>query len=369
MALKGNGELHALSSRSAPVAQQAARLPRVSVIIANYNYGRYLAESVGSALSQAHADIQVVIVDDASTDDSLDVARRLAASDPRVRLIERAVNGGPVAAFNDGLGAADGDYLIRLDADDLLTPGSVARATALAEAFPAVGLVYGHPVHFSGEASAVHSGLEASGWTVWSGTDWLELRCRLGHNCITSPEVLMRASVVDQVGGMRALAHTHDLEWWMRIARASDVGWIAGADQALHRVHDDSLSAREVDVIRDLHERADAFGTLFTDGRGDPAEDERMLGIARDALGNEALVRVTQAYAAGRGDSEETRELVDYVRELRGTVEGLPRSSALALAVRLGRQRARRSPRLIALAVAHRRDLARGRSRWLRTGV
>ena len=57
-----------------------------------------------------------------------------------------------VATFNDGAKTATGEFLVRLDADDLLTPGSLARATQLARAYPSVGLVYGHPIHFSTES-------------------------------------------------------------------------------------------------------------------------------------------------------------------------------------------------------------------------
>ncbi len=87
----------------------------------------------------------MIIVDDRSTDASLALARRLAAADPRVAVIAHPTNRGPVETFNDGLERAQGQYLVSLDADDLLTPGSLARAVALLEAEPDVGMVYGRP--------------------------------------------------------------------------------------------------------------------------------------------------------------------------------------------------------------------------------
>jgi hypothetical protein len=80
-----------------------------------------------------------------------------------------------------------------LSADDALTPGSLARAAALFEAQPSVGLVCGHPVVFSDELPAVPQ--EVRNWTVWPGQEWIERRCRLGRNCIMNPEVVMRTSV------------------------------------------------------------------------------------------------------------------------------------------------------------------------------
>ncbi|MGZ4476136.1 MAG: glycosyltransferase family 2 protein, partial [Nocardioides sp.] len=117
--------------------------PRVSVVVPCYNYGRYLPDAVGSALDQSGLDVDVLIVDDCSTDDSAAVALRLADADPRVRLLRHETNRGHIQTYNDGLAAVTGDYVVLLSADDLLTPDSLTRAVALMEAHPRVGLVYG----------------------------------------------------------------------------------------------------------------------------------------------------------------------------------------------------------------------------------
>ncbi|WP_208857265.1 glycosyltransferase family 2 protein [Cryobacterium arcticum] len=341
----------------------------MSVVIPNYNYGHYLATAVQSVLSQAGVRTEVIIVDDASTDDSVSIATRLASSDSRVRVITRSLNGGPVATFNEGLAAATGEYLVRLDADDLLTPGSLGRSTAVAEAYPGVGFVYGHPVHFSGPVPVRHRRTAAS-WTVWPGRNWLELRCRLGVNCITSPEVLMRMSLVHAVGGQRALAHTHDMEMWFRLAWHADVAWINGADQAWHREHADSLSAREVDVLTDLRERAAAFDLLFEPPA--EAEDrpraESLLRTAHTALANEAVARAAQSYSAGHGNETQTELLLGFAAELDvppASIEHLP---VLRRAQRLG-HRAKWSPYLFTRAVAYRGTREIRSLRWRSTGL
>lgn len=244
--------------------------PTVSVVVPCFNYARYLPDAVGSVLGQDGVDVDVVVVDDASTDGSLAVARSIAAADARVRVVAHASNRGPVETFNDGLAVASGEYLVRLDADDLLTPGSLARAVAVAEALPGVGLVYGHPVHFHGEPPTIAPGrVRARGWTVWPGLRWLADRCADGTNVITSPEVVMRRSVVDRVGGQQPLAHTHDMEMWFRVAAFCDVAYVTGCDQALHRDHAQSLSATQVDDLVDLRERLEAFEVLFAGPVGD----------------------------------------------------------------------------------------------------
>lgn len=353
--------------RGAAVDQRPARPPTVTVVIPCHDYERYLPAAVGSALSQGGVAVDVVIVDDASTDGSAEAARALAAADARVAVLVNDRNRGPVETFNRGLAAATGEYLVRLDADDLLTPGSLARAAALAERYPGVGLVYGHPLHFSTPEPPRHRD-RATSWTVVSGLSWLELRCELGVNCITSPEVLMRTSVVAAVGGQRALAHTHDMELWLRIARESDVGWIGGSDQAWHREHAGSLSAG-LDRMADFRERARAFELLFTDGRGERERDRRMLGLARSSLADDALARVATAYARGRGGGAETDAYLEFARGLGVDLDALPHSGVAHAAQRLGPARARCSPRVVAGAAIYRATTEWRRLRWRSTGL
>jgi glycosyltransferase involved in cell wall biosynthesis len=338
------------------------------VVIPCFNYARYLPTAVASALTQTGVAVDVVVVDDASTDDSLVVARQLAAGDPRVRVIAHAANAGPVATFNDGLAQVTGEYVVRLDADDVLTPGSLGRAVALAEAFPAVGMVYGRPLHFSGsELPEPRTGVRR--WEVWSGGSWLDYRCGLGVNCITSPEVLMRTSVVRVVGGQRDLAHTHDMEMWFRLARAADVGWIDGPDQAWHREHAESRSSRDVDVLTDLQERADAFTILFTDGMGDPVENAHLLAISRRALAEEAVARVCQAYARGWGGNGTTDAYLAFARSQVTDLDRLRNARRLRTSLRVGPSRARFVPYLLIAATAYRLRTELRNRLWRWTGL
>jgi glycosyltransferase involved in cell wall biosynthesis len=95
-----------------------------TVIIDNYNYGRYLAEAIESALQQSYERTEVIVVDDGSTDNSRDV---IASYGERIIPVLKE-NGGQASAFNAGLERSQGDIVIFLDADDVLLPGTVARA-------------------------------------------------------------------------------------------------------------------------------------------------------------------------------------------------------------------------------------------------
>ncbi|WP_203135833.1 glycosyltransferase family 2 protein [Microbacterium sp. JZ31] len=340
------------------------RQATVTVVIPCFNYARYVEQAVHSALNQGGVTVEVIVVDDASTDDSLAVLRRLAEEDPRVHVLANETNRGPVATFNRGLAAATGEYLVRLDADDLLTPGALLRAAAVLQHLPEVGLVYGHPLHFLHGRGPART--KATGWTVWQGRAWLATRCASGDNVITSPEVVMRRSVLDEIGGQRDLAHTHDMEHWLRIAAHADVAYLEGCDQAWHREHEGSLSTRADEPIVFLREANAAFETLCDQLSG--AEDLRLAARRGVAL---AALRYARR-DVDRGRISEVAELLrDLALELDAGVLATREGGAFASAWRRAStwpHAAARISGLVPLVRRRRWSDARWR-RWRRTGV
>lgn len=114
-------------------------MPRVTVLTTLYNKGPYVEEAVRSALASTFTDIEVLVIDDASTDEGPERVR--AIKDPRVRLLPSPVNTGRPAAANRGYAAATGEYIAVLDADDLMHPERLARQVAFLDANPEVGAV------------------------------------------------------------------------------------------------------------------------------------------------------------------------------------------------------------------------------------
>ena len=287
---------------------------KVSVIIPCFNYGRFLADAVGSSLDQTGVDVEVIIVDDRSTDDSRSVARRLCDAHPGVRLLVNDVNSGHVRSFNAGWEASTGEYVVKLDADDLLAPGALARAAALFESYPEVGLVYGHPHHFSAAEPPVGR-LADVRWDVWRGHDWLEERCRLGVSAITNPEMVMKASLLRELGSMDpAVPYAPDMEISLRIAAVSDVGYIRGADQALHREHSTSMSETDgAGILTDLQARADAFSLALAKTAHRLPDSERLHDLARRALAKDAL-RFASAVQDGGRDSSLCERLIEFAQ-------------------------------------------------------
>ena len=110
---------------------------KASVLIPVYNKSPFVKEAVESVLKGTFTDFEIVCVDDRSTDNSLDVLRSIA--DPRVRIIELPQNLGPAGAANAGLDACTGEYIVRLDADDIALPDRLEKQIAFMDAHPDIG--------------------------------------------------------------------------------------------------------------------------------------------------------------------------------------------------------------------------------------
>jgi hypothetical protein len=349
-------------------ALRTGAAPVVSVVIPCYNYAQFLPQAVRSCLSQPGVTPQILIVDDCSTDSSAEVAERLS-EDRRVTLIRNRHNLGHVRTFNVGLAQAVGEVVVRLDADDLLTPGSLRRSADVFEAFPDVGLVYGHPRHFTtSQPTPCRAG--APTWTVWKGLDWVRERCRRGVNAITTPEAAVRRTVLDSVGGLETtLRFAQDMELWLRVASVSDVAYINGVDQAWHRDHAASMSVNEGHGIAvDLQERKLVFDLLRDFLRDRTPDADTLHAVAMHALATEALEWVARSYPRGQAEPQ----VVGQLLELAVRIDPRP---ATTRAVRRLRRNGSPDPGLLRVLGAYRRAAAhRMRNeaaylRWTRMGV
>ena len=278
------------------------RKAEVCVVIPVFNYGRYLEPCLRSVLGQEDIDLSILVLDDASTDNSLSIARRISEEDSRVRVIAHHNNLGHIPTVNEGIVAANSEYLVKLDADDMLTEGSLKRSVALLQAFPSVGFVYGAPSEFFAENPPPPPQIEVRiqrSWTIWPGQEWLRLRFKRGANCIKQPEVVIRLSALRKVGLYREdLPHTSDLEMWMRLATHYDVGRINGARQGLYRVHSASMS-RTVHggPITDFLQRVRAFDSLVSEYSSLLPDANNMSDAAHHAIARDALRLAIMLYA------------------------------------------------------------------------
>lgn len=120
-------------------------LPTLSVVMANYNHAQYIGESLNAILSQSIKPLEIIIVDDCSTDNSVEVIEQLMKTEPLIRLVRNETNQGANFSFNYGADLAQGDYLCLPSADDRILPGFFEKSLSLLAQYPTAGLCCSHP--------------------------------------------------------------------------------------------------------------------------------------------------------------------------------------------------------------------------------
>lgn len=344
-------------------------MAKVDVVIPCYNYGNFLGECVRSVLAQEGVEVRALVIDDASTDSTAAVAHALSVLDSRVQVISQPKNAGMIAAVNRGITELTGEYFVKLDADDLLPPGSLKRSIALLERFPNVGFVYGRPRHFTGMLPPrPRWGLPR--WAIWPGAEWFALRCRLGVNCISQPEAMIRSAVLREIGGYNAqLPHTSDIEMWLRLSAVADVGRINGIDQGYYRVHENSMQRTvNAGIIKDLEGRREAFVSALSIARSRLRDATTLEATVRRKLAAEALDGACRAYDRDRFDALTESKLVEFAIATLPAAASLPEWRGLQKRRQRGRQ-SRWMPRSLLAAAVRRSRAEIAHFRWVRTGV
>ena len=210
--------------------------PRLSVVMPVRNGGDYLDAALASIRRQTFADIEIVVVDDRSTDGTATLLARHAAEDGRIRVVS-ATGAGIVDALNQGLAETRADLVARMDADDISEPDRLARQVAEMDARPELVLL--------GTGAVVIDARGRVGEVVAVETDPARLAERLRlENPFLHPTVVMRRGAVAAAGGYRRqLALAEDYDLWTRLARQ---GAVANLADPLHRLrrHADQSSRR-----------------------------------------------------------------------------------------------------------------------------
>jgi hypothetical protein len=212
-------------------------VPRISVLMPVFNGGRFLGPAVRSILEQTFSDFELIAIDDGSTDQSALLLADFARSDRRIRLITQA-NAGIVASLNRALELAGGEYIARMDADDVALPSRFARQAAFLDTRPDVAVLGSAVTLIDEEGRATRdvdyplTPPEVSGFLI-------EVGCALAH-----PAVMMRRADIVVVGGYRAAyRHAEDYDLWLRISESRAIANLP--DRLLHyRQHPSKASAR-----------------------------------------------------------------------------------------------------------------------------
>jgi glycosyltransferase involved in cell wall biosynthesis len=191
----------------------------VSVVIPAYNYGRYLAEAIDSVLAQTHRPLEIIVVDDGSTDETAEV---IASYGERIRAIRQA-NAGVSAARNTGIDAARGEYLAFLDADDTWYPRKLELQMARFEAEPSLGLVHAGLEVVDGEGRMLAVMTRGHQGSISHNL------LRLQQDVLVGPgsSIVVPRRVAQEVGGFdERLAPSEDWDFCYRIAVRYHVGFV-----------------------------------------------------------------------------------------------------------------------------------------------
>ncbi len=243
-----------------------------------------------------------------------------------------------------------------LSADDQLVPGSLQRATTVMDARSNVGMVYGWALY-------AHSGRPLprryGHWLatkVWTGPEWIGLRCKSGYNCISSPEVVVRTSVQSSVGGYDPrCTHSSDLNMWLRIAAVSDIAHLRGTAQAIYRVHSDSMLRSDPSVLLGLRERQVAFESFFAHSSQLLKDPEVLRSMAGRALARQALWRASRTIDRDIADPiDRVDDLIEFALAVCPGATRLREWRGLQIRRRLGTGRSRWFVPFLATGAAHR---------------
>ena len=290
-------------SPNAAPSQHMAQATLVSVIMSNFNGSRYMAAAVTSVLSQSYRNLELIVVDDASEDDSLTILKRLKSGDKRLRVIARDNNVGPAEARNTAFDAARGTWVAVVDADDLLHPRRIERLLAAARALG---------------ANVIADDLVSFGSAPLAGRTLLDGRHLNGSLRLTLAELVRSDGVTSGLGSLgylKPMIHRQtlgtlrydetlrvgeDFDLYARLLLADAKFLVIPAPLYLYRQHRKSISNRlSVPVLLGLlkaHQRLAADADRFHANASDFRQALRVRGAALDrALRYQRLVDAIKA--------------------------------------------------------------------------
>jgi hypothetical protein len=280
----------------------------VDVIVPCYNYGRYLNGCVCSVLSQPDIAVRVLIIDDASSDNTAVVGNALATSDIRVEFRRHEVNKGHIATYNEGIEWAQADYMLILSADDYLLPGALWRATNLMEVRPDVSFTFGAVIVLAkGATPRLECLPKQDGSFVLTGPQFIALSG--GGDVVATPTAVVRTTFQKKVGGYRPeLPHTGDMEMWLRLAARGAVGYVA-EPQAVYRLHSENMSFAYSDTfLPDLEHRRKALDYFY--GDWSHSHTARLRRRAMYQLSCTGIGRASQMLDKGQLDA--SKKLIEF---------------------------------------------------------
>jgi glycosyltransferase involved in cell wall biosynthesis len=205
--------------------------PLFSIIVPCYSQASFLPQALDSICKQTFSEWEVIIVNDASPDDTLDVANSLASGDARIKVLDLPHNVGLPAARNEGIKNAIGTYILPLDADDIIAPDYLEKALKLFLKEPQTSLVYGKAMKFN----------DVKEWQ-WKLKSYSYENLLLGN--IIYASAIFKRDCWQRIGGYdTSLVHgSEDWEFWIRLLNEQSIVHFIDSIVFYYRKKPDSMS-------------------------------------------------------------------------------------------------------------------------------
>jgi glycosyltransferase involved in cell wall biosynthesis len=272
-------------------------VPAVSVITPAFNAAAFIRETLDSVRAQSFADWELLVVDDGSVDETVEIVRTYRREDPRVHLL-RQVNLGPSAARNHGMREARGSFLTFLDSDDTWEPEFLASQLEVFRLHPETALVTGAARFRGGPLN----GRPTRSFTP--GYPTLTLRDIIADDRAVFIMTIFRRAVFETIGGLDEAQHrSEDYDFWLRAAAAGFVFRRNSRPLGFYRIRDGSLSQNTVAMLRGILQSYAKAERLCAPGSPERAalesqianfEDELLLTEAKLALERRAFPEAAQ---------------------------------------------------------------------------
>ncbi|MFX0208318.1 MAG: glycosyltransferase family 2 protein [Candidatus Hodarchaeota archaeon] len=216
-------------------------MPKVSVVTPSYNHADFLSERASSILAQTFDDIEWIIIDDCSTDDSGAILKRLTEHDPRVKLLFNDTNMGMAATTKRAIELSSGKYIYRAESDDTCHPRFLERMVQVLDSNPNVGFVFCSSLHTDNVGHLWGGWLQGKRDYIRSGV--ATFRSLVLHNYIPGCNFVFSRRAHDSVGGFGIGPFEVACDWHfcLRVCLYYDVGYIA-EPLSYHRSHGSNLS-------------------------------------------------------------------------------------------------------------------------------
>ncbi|GGG43009.1 glycosyltransferase [Hymenobacter glacieicola] len=200
----------------------AAPASLVSIVALCYNHARFLEAALDSIAAQTYPNLEVILVDDASTDESPAILRRYAAAHPSWQLYLLPENVGNCRAFNHGFRLSKGEFLLDFATDDVLLPERISQQVRqFAQVGPRCGMVYSDAelIDEAGQHVRYHFRRDASGQLHPQPASGLVFAEVLARYFISTPTMTMRRTVLEELGGYDESLAYEDFDFWVRASR------------------------------------------------------------------------------------------------------------------------------------------------------